>query len=229
MGALPDDQMKLEDWLDGELCEQDCDELRARLSRDPALAAELTRIQAERNARSSFWACCEPSGEQIDQLANLVRRDCLKHQVFQQRMHLFRNGVAVAATFALVFASGWMSRSRMVDPQGAANANNAGLAQNFAPSMLPSTPVDYSVPAVNPWQQQESQPYPTDSHGRSTLRPTYHLVLYSPTGVALQSSEFDDIRDSRKTSKAFSDLQDRLTNAQRSDTAVVNQYFQPHP
>lgn len=239
MAASPEEQLTLEDWLDGELGEIACSELRERLSGDPQLSAELARLQGERQTRSNFWQCCEPSTNELDVLASAIRRDCLKHQVAHERFRMFRNTAAIAATFAVVFGSGWMSRGRVLSDKLMADRVDrvmpvTTLADNTAgPAVTPrnwpvATVGNFSMPAGTPWPNESSLPgYPVDSTGLATRRPTYRLVLVDPLGTPIDSQEVDDVRDPQKLKARFAEFENRLQDAQHSVT-TVNQ-FTPWP
>src|SRR5437764_6598427 len=99
----------LDELLDGATPPPAAQSLRARASADPAIAATLENLQAERQARAAAWSQLEPSDADARAFADRLI-DAL-HERRQRRRHalqIVRAAAAIAACVILAFFGGWI-------------------------------------------------------------------------------------------------------------------------
>lgn len=98
------DVQLLEDYLDAELSADECETLRARLTADPALAAELDVLRAHREMRQSVFVSLEGDSNTAEMLLTKLR----DARAPSPRFRRLRYALAAAACIALSFLAGWM-------------------------------------------------------------------------------------------------------------------------
>ena len=113
MNEMSDSEMEmLEAFLDEELSNQERDEVRARLSSEPALAAELERLRGERETRQAIFESLEGGEEAVvdramTQVHHFERRRQTRAQYFRRAFF----AVAAAACIVIGFLIGWMGNT----------------------------------------------------------------------------------------------------------------------
>ena len=111
--ADPEDDLELlEAHLDGALTPRDLETLAGRLAAEPALAAALSRLRAERDVRRAVWASYEPSDEAAEAVAAAAVASAASRDRLRRAATVARRTTAAAAVIALAFAGGWMARGR---------------------------------------------------------------------------------------------------------------------
>lgn len=113
MSVSEQDLETLEVWLDGELPDEQIESFRQRLSAEPQLADAAARLRGDRELRSRLWQAMEPADSEIETLVSQVRRNVRKEELVTSRLRAFSRIASVAASIMLVFAAGWISRSRL--------------------------------------------------------------------------------------------------------------------
>jgi hypothetical protein len=103
----------LEGWLDGELPDEQSDQLRRRIAEEPQLAQAVDRLRSERQMRSQCWQVLEPSDAEVETLIANVRRDVQQDEIWNLRLGALRKVSGVAASIAVVFMAGWLTHSRL--------------------------------------------------------------------------------------------------------------------
>ncbi|HLL91099.1 MAG TPA: hypothetical protein VK324_17500 [Tepidisphaeraceae bacterium] len=105
-----DDLILLESYLDDELSDAEQASLRNRLTGDPALAAALADVKAERATRQAVWAAMEPSDAEMRSLAAAVQHSTRRREAWAGRARRFGQVAVAAACVVVGLAVGWQSR-----------------------------------------------------------------------------------------------------------------------
>ena len=100
------DLEQLEALLDGELTVDDEYALRQRIASEPALAAALESLRAQRDLRSLVWRAAEPDEAQVGALVSGVRGAVRRDQVWNTRLRALRYVSGLAACVAIGFMMG---------------------------------------------------------------------------------------------------------------------------
>lgn len=95
----------LEAMLDNQLPVEQRESLRARLEREPALAAELEKLREERKVRAEMFSSLEGGEEAV--VDRILRAARTSGTAGPARMRL-RYAMAAAALIAIGFLIGWM-------------------------------------------------------------------------------------------------------------------------
>jgi hypothetical protein len=183
----------LELWLDGELPEDQSEALRQRLSAEPALAQALDALRGERQIRARVWQALEPGDTDVESLVSSVRRSVMKEEVWASRLRTLRNVSGIAASIAIVFLAGWISRGRLSvggeAPDNltgilqASNATSAGRAALFGP------PIDNSVGLVSTPSVMPVWVPPVRATGR------FQVQVLDPAGNTIFVQQLDQLND----------------------------------
>lgn len=142
--ALEQDLERLDEYLDGALDADEAGRLRARLTREPGLAAVLEELESHRTARAAVWTSLESSDAQVEKFARRVTTAARRQEARGHVRRYARFGSAAAACLLVGYFVGWAGQSR----------NGLGL---------PSLPGGQTV---NPVSQGGSV---SGGHGGSTL------------------------------------------------------------
>jgi anti-sigma factor RsiW len=110
---MNEDQMELlEAYLDGALSPDEVEAVRARLACEPALAAELDQLRAERAVRVSAFAAMEGDEQLADRMLARAKAD-VKEPAKQVRWVIgVRYPVAAAACLIIGFIAGRLLETR---------------------------------------------------------------------------------------------------------------------
>ncbi len=209
MSVSEQDLELLETWLDGELPEEQSELLRRRLSAEPELSQAMDHLRSERATRTQIWHDLEPSDTQAESLVAEIRRAIVKHEVWAVRFRTLRSVSGIAASIAIVFLAGWMSRSRLqVGPTSTAALtnstqvanNNVPISNNTNPNIavpVPGNPSNVFVSAPSNPANVMVNARP-EANGLSRLRPTYKVLVLDPFGRLLHTQELDKLEDAQK-------------------------------
>src|SRR5262245_53586006 len=113
MSVTENDLEMMEALLDGELPEEQASALRQRMSTEPALAGVMDRLRSDRQLRAKLWQTLEPTAHDSDALINNVRIAVRKDELWGRRVRVLRSVSGIAASLALVFTAGWISRGKL--------------------------------------------------------------------------------------------------------------------
>jgi hypothetical protein len=144
----------LETYLDGELSTHEEDALRQRMAGDPALAAAMETVKAEREVRALVWKSCEPTEASIRRLISRVDAAVDRHTVWAYRLSKLRIASAAAACIVLGILIGRVGNSGPGSPEG------PGLAQlNHGQQGIPGQPgiTNVSAPVELPIVDESGQ------------------------------------------------------------------------
>ena len=97
---------QLETLLDGELTVDEEFALRQRITVEPALAAALERLRAERDLRSLVWRAVEPGEAHVTKLVSNVRGAIRRDEVWNTRRRALRYVSGLAACILVGFLMG---------------------------------------------------------------------------------------------------------------------------
>jgi anti-sigma factor RsiW len=112
-----DDAALLEAHLDGALSPPQAESLGRRLANEPALAAHLERLRAERAVRQAVWSSYEPDQSRAASAATSALTLAERAERLRRTASHARRATAAAAVVLLAFASGWVARGvRSVQP-----------------------------------------------------------------------------------------------------------------
>jgi hypothetical protein len=103
----------LEEWLDGELTDEQVEQLRRRIADEPELAQAIDHLRGERQMRSQIWSTMEATDAEVEQLIASVRREVQKDEVWSIRLRTMRRFTSIAASITIVFMTGWLAHSRL--------------------------------------------------------------------------------------------------------------------
>jgi anti-sigma factor RsiW len=111
------DQELLETYLDNELLGEERDQMRARLRREPALAAALEQLTRDRQLRyQAFFAMdrevAATAGASTEQIARSLRQAAVREVAWSNRRSIFRQLSAAAACIVVGLLVGWFGRER---------------------------------------------------------------------------------------------------------------------
>jgi anti-sigma factor RsiW len=113
MPVSDQDLEQLDAYLDDALDVPEVDALRARVERDPDLAAALEQARRERATRKSLFAALEPDDATVTTLINNVRREIKRHH----RTTTFARPVRLLGALAACLAIGFFSRGLFDRPR----------------------------------------------------------------------------------------------------------------
>jgi hypothetical protein len=102
----------LEEYLDEALGPVESERVRIRVLEDPAFAAALEQLRAERNTRAAVWASLEPSDRAVREVTRRVLAETRRSHVWLQVSQFARFGSAAAACLLIGLFMGWMGRER---------------------------------------------------------------------------------------------------------------------
>lgn len=139
MPITDNDLQVLEEWLDGELTEEQGTALRQRMATEPGLAAALDRLRDERRLRSRLFTVLEPGERETDIFCTNLRREIRREDVWASRVRGMRKIASLAAMITVVFMAGWISRERLTTA-GSATASNQGVGRPAIPLHPDNTP-----------------------------------------------------------------------------------------
>jgi anti-sigma factor RsiW len=131
-----DDAALLEAHLDGALSPPQTESLGRRLATEPALAAVLERLRAERAARQAVWSSYEPEPARAAAAAASALTVAERAERLRRTASHARRVTAAAAVVLLAFASGWVARGvRSVQPDAPESPDvQSGGSHPFASS-----------------------------------------------------------------------------------------------
>jgi anti-sigma factor RsiW len=116
----------LEAYLDGELTTTEEESLRARMSADPALAATMDALRADRSVRAAVWQSFEPAPAQVDRLLARVHASVDRNTIWAARLSKLRVVTSAAACILLGFVIGRVAH-RPAESDGGAGVSG-GIA-----------------------------------------------------------------------------------------------------
>ncbi|HWP40376.1 MAG TPA: hypothetical protein VNL70_05575 [Tepidisphaeraceae bacterium] len=205
------DQQLLEQWLDGELNEQQSQVLRRRLAGEPQLAQELDRLRNQRELRARFWQEIEPNDLEVQALIDNVRRAVRREQVWATRLRTLRNVSGIAASIAIVLFAGWMSRGKL--QVGPINATDQGTPPPFVWSTYPTTmspsPIGLLPPNNNIGLVSASAP--TLASGAPRQRAAYQVYIVDAAGRIVHTMPLDQTLDPQQFTSQLTRWQQRQT------------------
>jgi hypothetical protein len=208
MSVSEQDIETLEAWLDSELPDEQAEAFRVRLSAEPQLAEAAARLRGDRELRSRLWQTFEPGDAEIETLVSQVRRGVRKEELVTGRLRAFSRITAVAASIAMVFMAGWISRSRlhvggMASPLTpvAINQPNGGnpAGMQFQPSsarlvIVPRNSTNFGTPVAN-----LATPQPIDMNRISRLAPNYEVQIIDPiTHNVIFQRDLEKLQDAQQ-------------------------------
>jgi hypothetical protein len=173
----------LELWLDGELPEDQTEALRRRLSAEPQLAEALDRLRGDRQLRTRAWQSLEPGDGEVETLVTSVRRSVRKEELLTNRLRILSRVAGLAASLAIVFTIGWVSRERI----HVGSADQTTVAQSLDPSTL--------VPPSSAGIGSASIVYDPQVPPPSMRLPGYRLALVDPRNRVIGMKEFRSAQD----------------------------------
>lgn len=132
MPITDNDLQVLEEWLDGELTEEQGALLRQRMAMEPALSGALERLRDERNLRSRLFTVLEPGERETEVFCADLRRELRREDVWGSRMRGMRKIASLAAMITIVFMAGWISRERLTTA-GRATAGDKMVVRDAVP------------------------------------------------------------------------------------------------
>jgi len=203
------DQQLLEQWLDAELSEEQSQLLRRRLAAEPQLAQELDRLRSQRELRARFWQEIEPSDLEVQMLIDNVRRSVRREQVWATGLRTLRRVSAIAASIAIVFMAGWMSRGKLqLGPVNAADphappqlvwASNPTAINSSPIGLLPPNNSIGIIPAAAPTLAVRA---PRQAGG-------YQLYIVDAAGRIVHTMPLDQMPDPRQFTSELTRWQQR--------------------
>jgi hypothetical protein len=130
----------LETWLDGELPDEQVEQLRRRIADEPELAQAIDQLRGERQLRSQCWQTFESSNADVETLIASVRRNVQREEMWNFRLGTLRRFSGIAASITVVFMAGWLAHSRLhvASPDAFSSSPESPAAQPIA-SNIPST------------------------------------------------------------------------------------------
>jgi hypothetical protein len=199
----------LETWLDGELTDEQAEALRRRLSGEPQLAQALDRLRGDRQTRSRVWQAMEPADGEVEALVANVRRAVRKEELVTSRLRVMSRFAAVAASIAIVFMIGWVSRDRIRvnDPTAAPTQVARGDQPNPRIAILTPTPGNPSNPSNPGGGGMRSV-----GAGGQPLNPpvsgaTFKVAILDPFNNVIGLKELEGVKDAQELAKQFAEFQ----------------------
>jgi len=116
MSATDQDVEMIESYLDDELSSVQVDDLRRRLSNEPAMQSLMDDLRSERDARTSVWASYEPGNGSVERVLKGVRREMNRSLLLEKVTRTTRWAGSLAACVALGFVGGYLIRGAPAQP-----------------------------------------------------------------------------------------------------------------
>jgi hypothetical protein len=107
---LESDFELLESYLDGELAVSESEGLWRRLAAEPALAAALDELRAQRTGRLALFESLEPTDQAADALCDRIDRSVRRRRNLEWTHQALRYVTAAAACIVVGFGVGWVER-----------------------------------------------------------------------------------------------------------------------
>jgi hypothetical protein len=216
------DLENLEEWLDGELPDEQIEQLRRRIADEPELAQAVDQLRGERQMRSQVWMTLEATDAQVETLIANVRREVQRDEIWSLRLRVMRRLSSVAASIAIVFMAGWLAhdRLRVVSPDA------------FTPQPA-AQPVASNIPSNNQIQFQPGNinfvNAPIYQNLSSAQPANYQLQIRDRQGhVWVQPlNKLDDPNKFMADLSRFQSQQSQQQHRQASDPLLVDQPQQP--
>lgn len=146
MSLSEQDYELLEAYADGELSTAAEDALRERLSAEPAMAAAMASVRADRDVRLMVWKSCEPTEQAVQRLVARVDQAVDRETSRSYRLHTVQRWGAAAACILIGIMIGRVG-------------NNLGSPFNGSAGQVPggvtnvSNPLPLEYPIVNEYGQ----------------------------------------------------------------------------
>ena len=107
----------LETYLDNELAPDDMESIRARLKREPGLAAALDQLTRDRQLRHRVFfevdrEIATTARASTDEIARSLRQAAVREVAWSNRRNIFRQLSAAAACIVVGLLAGWFGRER---------------------------------------------------------------------------------------------------------------------
>ncbi|WP_428940217.1 anti-sigma factor family protein [Fontivita pretiosa] len=214
------DQVLLEQWLDGELSEEQSQSLRQRLAAEPQLAQELDRLRSQRELRARFWQEIEPGDLEVQTLIDNVRRAVRREQVWATRLHTLRRVSGIAASIAIVFMAGWMTRGKL--QFGLLSAADPHAPSQFVwmhnPTIINPSPIGLLPPNNNSGIVQAAAP--TVAAGAPRHGGAYQVYIVDASGRIVHTMPLDQMLDPRQFTSELTRWQQQQaqTSGEMSDS-----------
>jgi anti-sigma factor RsiW len=111
------DLQLLETYLDNELAPDEMESIRARLKREPALAAALDQLTRDRQMRHRVFfeldrEIATTARASTDEIARSLRQAAVREVAWSNRRNIFRQLSAAAACIVVGLLAGWFGRER---------------------------------------------------------------------------------------------------------------------
>jgi anti-sigma factor RsiW len=199
--VIPDhDSEALERLLDDDLSPAEAEVLRRRLSSEPALAAALDQVEAERASRRDVWRSLEPTDAEAagveSRFQSAVRRQ-ERADGLRNRLTRFTRVAAAAAACAALFLAGWFARARVAPP--------AGVADRLA-APTPSALVRHAGTS--------------EAAGSS-----FHVVLTDQAGAVIATQQFERMDEAREFADDLARMQAEQRAVQRNEVMLISDEF----
>jgi len=237
MAVSENDLEILEVWLDGELSEEQVEALRRRVSVEPELSETLDRLRSDRQMRAGIFQALEPQGAEVETLVANVRRGVRKEELINGRLRTLRNVGAIAASIAVVFMAGWLSRTRLD-----IGAPNSGPIANANPSIvIPSAASmgTVALPSMSPIRPDagtvlvsagDSRPPGVLTLSRNIPnRPLYNVRVINPFGRVVFEGPIDKLDDLKELPEAVLTAEQAIRPATGNQSVPVNHENPLHP
>lgn len=198
----------LESYLDDELTSVQVDDLRGRLSQEPALATLLNELRIERDARSEIFSSFEPSDHSVDLLMRNIHREVNRNLLMERFTRGVRVFGAVAACVAMGFVGGYLVRGNSVAPTTITPEKTA----------LVSSDIPSGADGQIVWNTNQT---PT-----TTRDPNGYLVSFSDDqGNLIGSQRFKTLNEAREFMRDFQLRQQQHKQLQNNGVKMVADEF----
>jgi anti-sigma factor RsiW len=128
----------LEMYLDDALSDRELAEVARRIADEPAVAAEVERLRAERDLRRQVFASLEPTGAAVDRLLGRVDESIRRRSGWEKQIKWVRFAAAAAACVVIGFTTGYLGRGPSSQP-------GTPIAQNPANNVAPTAPTQLAT------------------------------------------------------------------------------------
>lgn len=192
----------LETYLDNELAPGDMDSIRARLKREPALAAALDQLTRDRQLRHRVFFMMDrevaaTARESTDAIARSLKQAAVREVAWSNRRNIFRQVAAAAACIVVGVLVGWVGRDH---------------AQPDAP-IARQTQVDSGV---------ESDAVTISDEGSSN---GFTVAITDDRGRVLTQQRFGTLSEARQFSNDVLRWQERQREMRNGDVRLVRDGF----
>jgi hypothetical protein len=199
--SLTDDQLEqLEAYMDGELPAEQEGALLHRLASEPELAAAMTQLRREREARGAVWRACEPDDATVQRLMHKVEAAVDRHNVWAHRFARWRIPSAAAACILIGFLVGWAVRTG--SPTGGNAIGGATLVADNTDRTFVPVPTQRNAPAptlttVSNTNTPGGAGAPTQQNQPTRVGPV-ELPIVNEYGQQVGVQRFNSIQDAAR-------------------------------